>query len=208
MTPFSFADHTWNERRELGRAVFTSIMRQGPIIDKFSTWMLLGEGAICAILVANLDKVHTAMKPGWKWWFTVMFAVSAAAGVWQKITSMRVRIAVELDAKIQEPAAQLLNAIITKMPIPQEIAVQSKEAQQEFALSEMRKVVRALADEMKDSAPPYLRRNIEKWYHRSWADPLARLRRDARLFVRQLECTVVQAAFLIIQIAAVPFLMR
>jgi hypothetical protein len=183
-------------------------MRRGPIIDKFSTWMLVVEGAICAILVANLDKIHGAMKPGWKWWFAVTFVVSAVAGVWQKLASTRVRITVKVDARIEEPAAQLLNAINTKMPIPPEVANQSEKAKQEFAMSELMKVTRELANEMKDAAPWYLKCNIERWYKSSLADPLARLRLGARLFAHQMACTVVQAVFLIIQIVAVPFLIR
>ena len=208
MTPSSLADPTWNERRELGRIVFATVMRQGPIIDKFSTWMLLVEGAICAILVANLDKIHGAMKPGWKWWFAVTFAVSAFSGVWQKLTSTRVRLTVETDARIQEPAVQLLSAIMTKTPIPSETAIQSEKAQQEFATSALMKVAREVADEMKDAAPWYLKWNIERWYKRSLADPLARLKLGARLFAWQMLCTLIQALFLIIQIAAVPFLIR
>ena len=89
MKPFDGSDPTWEQRVELGRLVLTSIMRQGSKVDKFSTWMLGGAGAIAAILIANLDKLQSVFKPEWRCGLAFRLASLRSPGFYKSFGQFR-----------------------------------------------------------------------------------------------------------------------
>jgi hypothetical protein len=183
-------------------------MRQGSKVDKFSTWMLGGAGAIAAILIANLDKLQSVFKPEWRWWFGISFGISAIAGILQKLRSIQVQIALEAETRIYERSKKLFEVFFTTSARSPELNHLTAEAKNKRILDQAMEVAREVVEEVCQAAPLLIRRQIRSLYKKALADPLSGLRTSTKWVFWQILFMVVQAVSLIFQIIALPFLLR
>jgi hypothetical protein len=208
MKPFDPTDKLWQERYSLERLVFTTVLARSPGLDSFSTWALGVTGAIGVLVIANLDKFNSILRNGWQWWFAVPFCISVLSGLWQKFQAMRVQYVRDVEQKMFEDSPNIDKSIASKLfPGLQPDQLLSLEQ-----ISKFRETVFGIAEEVKDElkqvAPWFARKAIDKGFEAGKENALFALRLGTKWFFSQFKMTILQVLALGIQICALPWLLK
>ena len=75
-----------NAESAVASAMFSSLLATSPIVDTFSTWLLVGTGATAALFVANVDKVIPFLGSGG---FKIAGAVLVASAIFGVLSKVR-----------------------------------------------------------------------------------------------------------------------
>jgi hypothetical protein len=86
--------------KEFLRIVASSILSSSPIIDKYSTWLLAGCGAIASIMIANISAVIPFLGTFGVKLSLYLLTISAVIGLLQKARAIKVQSFSEIAERL------------------------------------------------------------------------------------------------------------
>jgi len=195
--------HAWakitreNASIEFARALFSGILNICPILDSFSTWLMVGTGATVALMIANIDKILPIL--GQKYYRTslCLLAVSMLFGFLQKYVSIMIFGFSIVDDRMRTLLEKLFKA----------------HSEEEEKIGEMAKAanisveteidLKTVSSELEKAFPWYIRRKMIENFYEGQKDQLLPYRLHIRTLFRQGFYVVMQFIFLILFIVIV-----
>lgn len=198
MKPFSPADKTWNQRRQLAQLMFTAILGNHKNIDELSSWALGAAGGAAALVLANLSHLSGNIKPGWEWWLPTLLALSALAGTIEKVVNFQTKSFLE----VSEKALQTMEGPVASML---EVIVAQSGGETGYVEKALLAQIRESALEVRTALPWFARLLMDQSMKKAANDSLATYRLFTKVFFWQVKLLVIQIGILIVLIGGLPF---
>jgi acetylglutamate synthase len=179
---------TLNKNTELNisQLTFKAILNNSLILEKFSTWLLAGIGATCALIITNINSITKIIDPSIIKYSLLILVISGLLGFLSKYYSIQIQIILELD----EILRNLLPKIM-EIHIEEEKRVHGTAKEQGVVVNTVPDIIGSMRKAL-DSVPWFKRKSARKGFEKGVEDPLFGYRRGMRFLYFQSAVTILE----------------
>jgi len=188
-----------NTNKEITKALLLGVLSGSEIIDKFSTWLLVGSGATIALMISNIDKITPILKNNGFRLSVLVLTCSILFGFLEKALSIYVAIFIAAEKNIQDKLSRLMEQ---HSKTEGEISKYAEEARLKIDAGIDFNIV---LNDYKATFPRILQGIVQKSYNRGVADRNNAPKRAVKVIIRQSFYGLFQFILLIIFIIIVVF---
>jgi hypothetical protein len=188
-----------NTELNISQLSFRAILNSSLVLEKFSTWLLAGIGATCALTITNINSITKIIDPSVIKYSLLILVVSGLLGFLCKYYSIKIQILLELDEIIRSKIPEIMSH-----HIEEEKRVHGKAIEQGIPVNTVPDIMGSTRKPF-DSVPWFKRKSALKGLEKGVEDPLFGYRRGIRFLYFQSVVTILEfiCFFIFIIIVAV-----
>ena len=174
--------------RDVAQLTFKAYLANSFIIEKFSTWLLVGVGASCALMIANINSISKIVEQSAIKNSLLILVGSGLFGFLSKFYSMQVSILLNSDEILRETLPKQLVSQIEEEKKIHALAMENKATVNTVPdiIGSMRKVT--------ESVPWYNRKKAIEGFDRGIEDPLYGYKQGMRFLSLQVLAAIFEFA--------------
>jgi hypothetical protein len=181
-----------NTELNISQLSFKAILNSSLVLEKFSTWLLAGIGATCALIITNINSITKIIDPSIIKYSLLILVVSGLLGFLCKYYSIEIQIILELDEIVRSKIPEIMFN-----HIKEEKWVHDKAIEQGIPVNTVPDVIGS-ARKAFDSVPWFKRKSALKGFEKGVNDPLFRYRIGIRFLYFQSVVTILEFIFFFI----------
>lgn len=179
--------------RDVAQLTFKAYLANSFIIEKFSTWLLVGVGASCALMIANINSISKIVEQSAIKNSLLILVVSGLFGFLSKFYSLQVSILLNSDEIFRETLSKQLVSHIEEEKKIHALAMENK-----TTVNTVPDIIGAARKATEESVSWYNRKKAIEGFDRGVQDPLYAYKRGMRFLSRQVLAAIFEfACFLV-----------
>lgn len=179
---------TLNKNTELNisQLTFKAILNNSLVLEKFSTWLLAGIGATCALTITNINSITKIVDPSIIKYSLLVLIVSGLLGFLCKYYSIQIQIILEIDEILRNKLPEIMSS-----HIEEEKRVHGKAIEQGILVNTVPDIMGSMRKAI-DSVPWFKRKSALKGFENGAKDPLFGYHRAMRFVYCQSVATILE----------------
>ena len=165
---------------------FRAMLNSSLILEKFSTWLLAGIGATCALIIANINSMSKIIDISTIKYSLMLLVISGLFGFLSKYYSIQIQIVLEVDEILRNLLPKILET-----HIEEEKKVHNTAQEQNVTINTIPDIIGSMR-KVADSAPWFKRKKTLKDFEKGKEDPLFGYRRAMRNLYFQTSVTILE----------------
>ena len=187
LSPSELADKL-NKETELNisQLTYKAVLNSSAVLEKFSSWLLVGIGATCALIITNINNISKIIDPAIIKYSLLILVVSGVLGFLCKYYYIQIQIVLELDDILRTRLPEIMS-----IHIEQEKIVHEKAKEQGVLVNTVPDIIGSMRKVI-DSIPWFKKRSALKGFDKGLKDPLFGYRRGIRFLYYQSVVTILE----------------
>ena len=188
-----------NTELNISQLTFISILNSSQILEKFSTWLLAGIGATCALIIANINNITNIIEPPIIKYSLLVLALAGLLGFLCKYYNIQIQALLELDEIMRNKFPGIMSAHIAE-----EKQIHEKAIEQGISVHTIPDIYGAMRKAF-ESAPWFRKKRALKGFDKGAKDPLFGYHRGMRFLCYQIVVTALEFICFLVFIVMVAF---
>lgn len=186
-----------NTELNISQLTFKVILNSSLVLEKFSTWLLAGIGATCALIITNINSIATIIDLEIIKYSLLILVISGFLGFLCKYYSIKIQIILEVDEILRNKLPGIMS-----IHIDAEQIVHGKAIEQGILVNTVPDIMGSMRKVI-DSVPWFKRKSAIKEFDKGAKDPLFGYRRGMRFLYCQSVATILEFLFFLMFILIV-----
>lgn len=177
-----------NTERDVAQFTFKVYITNSLILEKFSSWLLAGVGASCALIIANINNISQIVELSIIKNSLLILVGSGIFGFLSKYYAIQISILLSTDENFRNTLPKLLNA-----HIEEEKKIHSFAIENNTTVNTIPNIIGAMRT-VNDHVPWYSRKKAIEGFEKGLKDPLHGYKKGMKFLSRQALATVAEFA--------------
>ena len=172
--------------RDVSQFTFKAYLNNSIILEKFSTWLLAGVGASCALIIANINSISQIIGQSNIKYSLLILVCSGLFGFLSKYYAIQISIILSVDDYLRNALPLLLGA-----HIEEEKKIHSLASENNTAVNTIPNIIGAMRI-VNDFLPWYSRKKALEGFEKGLEDPLHGYKKGMKFLSFQTLATVAE----------------